>query len=135
MDFTNLTNYLDYLVNEVNTPGVDCIVYKNHEMIYRHFAGKSDIEADKNIVGDEIYIIYSMTKVLTCTAALKLYEQGKYKLMIAYSYDKEPAEIFEKEVNEAFPGIPVYTDCLSLSVSCHIGPGSLALAVTIDHLA
>ena len=63
------------------------------------------------------------------------YEQGKYKLMIAYSYDKEPAEIFEKEVNEAFPGIPVYTDCLSLSVSCHIGPGSLALAVTIDHLA
>ena len=80
MDFTNLTNYLDYLVNEVNTPGVDCIVYKNHEMIYRHFAGKSDIEADKNIVGDEIYIIYSMTKMLTCTAALKLYEQGKYKL-------------------------------------------------------
>ncbi len=80
MNFTNLTDYLNYLVKEVNTPGVDCIVYKNHEMIYRHLAGKSDIEADKNIVGDEIYIIFSMTKMLTCTAALQLYEKGRYML-------------------------------------------------------
>ncbi len=80
MNFTKLTSYLNYLVDEMKTPGVDCIVHKNHEMVYRYFTGKSDIEADKNIVGDELYIIFSMTKMLTCTAALQLYEKGKYKL-------------------------------------------------------
>lgn len=62
------------------------------------------------------------------------YEQGNYKLQIAYTYDRGPAEEFEKEVSEAFPGIDIYIDNLSLSVSCHIGPGALALTVTVDYL-
>ncbi len=80
MNFKKLTDYLNYLVDEVKTPGVDCIVYKNHEMVYRYFTGKSDIENDKNITGDEIYIIFSMTKMITCVSALQLYEMGKYKM-------------------------------------------------------
>ncbi len=80
MKFKKLTEYLNYLIDDIKTPGVDCIVYKNHELIYRYFAGKSDISANKAMTGNEIYVIFSMTKMLTCTAALKLYEQGKYKL-------------------------------------------------------
>lgn len=78
MEFSKLTNYLNHLVEEVKTPGVDCIVYKDHKMIYRYFTGMSDIESGKKMKGDEIYIIFSMTKMLTCTAALQLYESGKY---------------------------------------------------------
>lgn len=63
------------------------------------------------------------------------FENGRYHLQIAYSYDRAPAEEFKKEVEEAFPGIDIYVDNLSLSVSCHIGPGSLALAVTVDSIA
>ena len=52
-------------------------------------------------------------------------------LHIAYTKDREAAMEFKKEVEEAFPGFEVdYVDPLSLSVSCHIGPGALALAVT-----
>ena len=40
----------------------------------------------------------------------------------------EEEKIWLKEVEEAFPGIPVYPDQLSLSVCCHIGPGALAIA-------
>ncbi len=80
MEFKNLTQYLNSLVFEKNVPCVDCIVYKNHEMLYRHFVGKSDIEADKDIAGNELYFIFSMTKIVTCTAALQLYEKGKYHL-------------------------------------------------------
>lgn len=35
---------------------------------------------------------------------------------------------FSQEVKAAFPGIRVQEDVLSLSVSCHIGPGALAIA-------
>lgn len=80
MDFTALKNYMDTLVSERNVPGVDCIVYKEHEMIFRYFTGMSDIENKKEMRGNELYIIFSMTKMLTCTAALQLFEKGKYKL-------------------------------------------------------
>ncbi len=80
MEFKALTNYLNHLVEEANVPGADCIVYKDHEAVFRYFAGKSDIENNKDMSGDEIYIIFSMTKILTCTSALQLYEKGLYSM-------------------------------------------------------
>lgn len=47
---------------------------------------------------------------------------------IAYTYDKEAALQFEKEVKEVFPNQQCIIEPLSLSVSCHIGPGALAVA-------
>lgn len=49
-------------------------------------------------------------------------------LEIAYTYDKEAAEAFKAEVQEAFPDNEIVVNPLSLSVSCHIGPGALAIA-------
>ncbi len=49
-------------------------------------------------------------------------------LEVAYTYDLEAAEAFKKEVQAAFPGMDIHMDPLSLSVSCHIGPGALAVA-------
>ena len=78
MNFTNLKNYLDSIPEKFNVPGLDCIVYKNHEMVFRHFTGMSDRESGKPVKGDELYLIFSMTKMLTCTAALQLFEKGCY---------------------------------------------------------
>lgn len=49
-------------------------------------------------------------------------------LELAYSYDREAAEEFKKEVQEAFPNNEITLNPLSLSVSCHIGPGAIAIA-------
>ena len=49
-------------------------------------------------------------------------------LQIAYSYDREAALQLKEEVQAQFPGFEIHVDPLSLSVSCHIGPGSLAVA-------
>uniref|UniRef100_UPI004057A2F5 DegV family protein n=1 Tax=Acetatifactor sp. TaxID=1872090 RepID=UPI004057A2F5 len=50
-------------------------------------------------------------------------------LQIAHSHNEEAALQFKEEVEAAFPGQTVdIISPLSLSVSCHIGPGSLALA-------
>ena len=59
--------------------------------------------------------------------------KGKMKLSIAYTDKDDEALIFKKEVEEAF-GMPVeFVDPLSLSVSCHIVPGALALACFITY--
>ncbi|MCR5032217.1 MAG: DegV family protein [Lachnospiraceae bacterium] len=50
-------------------------------------------------------------------------------LYIAHTENYEGAEQFKKEIEEAIPGsIVEYVDPLSLSISCHIGPGALAIA-------
>jgi DegV family protein with EDD domain len=49
-------------------------------------------------------------------------------LEVAYTYDLAAARAFQSEVQEAFPGMDIHMDPLSLSVSCHIGPGALAVA-------
>ncbi|MDD6307142.1 MAG: DegV family protein [Clostridiales bacterium] len=49
-------------------------------------------------------------------------------LEMAYTHDLEAAEAFKKEVEAEFPGMEIVLNPLSLSVSCHIGPGALAVA-------
>lgn len=49
-------------------------------------------------------------------------------LQIAHTQNLEAALAFEEELKEIFPGYPIYIGQLSLSVACHIGPGSLAIA-------
>ena len=49
-------------------------------------------------------------------------------LEMAYTYDLDAAEAFRQEVQEAFPGLEIHMDPLSLSVACHIGHGALAVA-------
>ena len=49
-------------------------------------------------------------------------------LQIAYTKDLESALQFKEEVLQEFPGFDIIVHPLSLSVSCHIGPGALALA-------
>ncbi len=48
----------------------------------------------------------------------------------AYSHDKAQADAFYEELKEEFPGFEVYMAPLSLSIGCHIGPSSLAIALT-----
>lgn len=48
-------------------------------------------------------------------------------LGIAYTCDKETAAEWRSEVEQAFPGYEILEDPLSLSVACHIGPGSMAI--------
>ncbi len=49
-------------------------------------------------------------------------------LFIAYTKDRDTALDFKSQLEEVFPGLEVDVDPLSLSVACHIGPGSLAVA-------
>lgn len=49
-------------------------------------------------------------------------------LEVAYTKNKESMQQFVAELKEEFPGFDITANPLSLSVACHIGPGSLAVA-------
>ncbi len=58
-----------------------------------------------------------------------LVENGEMQISVAHTQNEEEAQIFAEELKRAFPTVPIaFIDPLSLSVSCHIGPGALACA-------
>ncbi len=75
-----LTAFLDAFADEYGIPGIDCVVYRHHEPVYRHMRGYADIENKTPISENTLYHIYSNTKVIACTAALQLYERGLFRL-------------------------------------------------------
>ena len=79
MDFSDLTKYLDSL-GEKFIPARELIVTRNHEVIYSHFSGFSDARKTKPLTGNEIYLLFSSSKIATCIGALRLVEKGLIKL-------------------------------------------------------
>lgn len=54
----------------------------------------------------------------------------KVHLQAAYTCSEEDALAWKQEIEARFPGYEVDMDKLSLSIACHIGPGSIAVAST-----
>ena len=53
---------------------------------------------------------------------------GRVHLSAAYTCSADEAEAWRAQIAERFPGYDINMDPLSLSVSCHIGRGALAIA-------
>lgn len=64
----------------------------------------------------------------------ELRKNGKMTIAVAHTQNFAEAEKFAAEIKEIFPDVEfTFIDPLSLSVSCHIGPGALAVAISIKY--
>jgi len=79
MDFSKVTKFLESLKN-VGVPGADLAICIKGEEVYRHQVGYADLDTQKPILPDTLFAIWSMTKVITCVSALRLFEEGIFKL-------------------------------------------------------
>lgn len=61
-------------------PATDLAVTYKGETVYRRGVGFSDVEKTKPVSRDDIYWIFSVSKVTTCIAANRLIEEGKMNL-------------------------------------------------------
>ena len=73
---TNLQQHID----EGNIAGVVAAVARDGELVYFEALGKLNIEKQKPMPKDALFRIYSMTREITSTAVLQLYEAGKFEL-------------------------------------------------------
>ena len=64
------------------------------------------------------------------------YLAGKMVVSVAHTENEKEALKFKEEIIKVLPDVKFrFVDPLSLSVSCHIGPGALAIAICKDNLA
>lgn len=77
--FKELTKFMDSFL-KMGIPFYDYIVMKDGKCVYRHANGFTDINNKTEVAGNELYNIYSCSKLITCVAAMQLFEKGLFKL-------------------------------------------------------
>lgn len=80
MKFEKIKTILDEALIKYQVPCSDIIISKDKEIVYRYMNGSSDQEKGTPLQGNELYYLYSASKLITCTAALQLVELGKLAL-------------------------------------------------------
>ncbi len=77
--FKILEDYLNNLAS-YGIPACEIAIYKDHNCVFRHSAGYSDYERTRPVSVDDLYNVYSNTKLMTVVATMQLIEKGKLGL-------------------------------------------------------
>ena len=89
MKLSELSKFQDYLTTDYGVPGNSVVVYHNHSLVYEYSSGFADREAGIPFSSNTPVNLFSCSKVITCAAALTLFEKGKF-LMTDPLYDYIP---------------------------------------------
>lgn len=79
MNFSELDSFMKQMP-ERGFPACEIAVTKDGETVYRQSVGFADPQKTRPASANDIYWIFSATKVITCIAAMRLVEQGKMAL-------------------------------------------------------
>ncbi len=99
--FENLSELLKRYV-ENGLPGCGCAVAKDGEVLYQGYFGYADLEEKRKITEDTVYRMFSMTKVVICTAAMILFERGEFLLnepIYEYFPEYRDTQVFVSDLN------------------------------------
>lgn len=78
--FDKLSTYLDTLQNIYGIPEWGCIITQNHSVLYSHMYGYSDLSGKIPASEDDLFFLYSATKIVTMIAIMQLMEKKKIGL-------------------------------------------------------
>lgn len=77
---TRIDSTLKSLVQSGKIAGVSALIYEKNKEVYHNAFGFADREAKTEMDRNTVVRIYSMTKPITGTALMQLYEKGAFKL-------------------------------------------------------
>lgn len=75
-----MDNIFQNSINNKEVPGVAAIVIRNGKIIYHKSFGLADNQSNRTLKKDDIFRIASMSKAITSTAVMMLWEEGKFQL-------------------------------------------------------
>ena len=77
MNFTELENYMKGIDTNI-IPDCEIAVYKDHKCLYKNSFSRPNYSAEES--EKDLYYLFSASKVITCTAAMRLIEDKKLGL-------------------------------------------------------
>jgi CubicO group peptidase (beta-lactamase class C family) len=79
-EFEGASRLLNELIKKKEISGAAVMMAQHNKVLYRDFAGYANIENKQPVGPDTIYKLYSMAKVVTSVALLRLYERGYFHM-------------------------------------------------------
>ncbi|MBT2288810.1 beta-lactamase family protein [Paenibacillus albidus] len=101
MDFKPLSSFIDHITSW-RIPWAEVLVMYRNETVFRYRNGYVNLEEKTPIDEERIINLYSMTKIMTCTAALRLVEKGA--LLLNDPLSAYLPEYAEMTVSKTLPG-------------------------------
>lgn len=78
MDFSKLQKFLEKTDRERDLPGSLCLVHVDGEEVFSYAGGCANLKSRTPMDMERILYQFSMTKPVTCIAALQLFEEGAF---------------------------------------------------------
>ncbi len=78
--FAQLDQAMQKQVADGKLAGVDTLIFHDDEIVHRQLTGYKNLADQEPLTEDTLYKIFSLTKPITGTALLMLYEEGKFRL-------------------------------------------------------
>lgn len=129
MDFSKLDQYLEEMPQR-GIPACELAVTRDGEQIYRKSVGFSDFEGKRPTSEKDLYWIFSASKVITCTAAMRLVEEGK--LSLADPVSKFVPEFAQIKVRRADGSVTPAENIITVE---HLFTMSGGMTYELDHKA
>lgn len=72
--------YIDEEMENQNIPALSVLIFENDEILYEDYFGQSNIEQNLPLEKNHIFLLASISKTITATALLTLYDKGDFQL-------------------------------------------------------
>ncbi len=83
IEINNTEDFKTYIQEEIedqNIPALSVLVFNENNILYEDYFGTSQIQQDVSLQEDHLFLLASVSKVITATALLQLYDDGLFDL-------------------------------------------------------
>lgn len=82
-EIKNEKQFEDFLLDEMesqNIPALSVLIFKEDDVLFEKYLGQSNISQNKALAENDLFLLASISKVVTATALLQLYDDGLFEL-------------------------------------------------------
>ena len=98
---SEIESYIEKFISKNSIPAMSVMVFNKGEILYENYLGKADIENNTALTADHIFLIASVSKTITATALMQLYDDGLFDL------DDPINDYLDFDVSNPYYNIPI----------------------------
>lgn len=83
IEINGTAEFEEYMLDEMDfqkIPAASVLIFKEEEILYQKYFGKSNIQENTSLESNDVFLMASVSKVVTAMALLQLFEDGSFAL-------------------------------------------------------
>ena len=72
--------YLEFQIGNQSIPTMSVVIFRGDSILYENYLGQSNIEENKPLEQNDLFMLASMSKMVTGAALMQLHDEGHFQL-------------------------------------------------------